>query len=127
MTTPDTRPANGGSWPIAAAMINFVGPLPDGTPVQDAPVSAWEDPLQQVADAGFDLVDPTDSWLRLADLTPDRLKGFTEICESVGLGIGGISTARRRSGCWKPCGRSPGPRPSSPRACRARESRSRCA
>ncbi len=95
MTTPDTRPADEGSWPIAAAMINFVGPLPDGTPVQDAPVSAWEDPLQQVADAGFDLVDPTDSWLRLADLSPDRLKGFNEICASVGLGIGGISTARR--------------------------------
>jgi sugar phosphate isomerase/epimerase len=93
--TPPERPTADGSWPIVAAMINFVGPLPDGTPVQDAPVSAWEDPLQQVADAGFDLVDPTDSWLRLADLTPDRLRGFTEVCASVGLGIGGISTARR--------------------------------
>ena len=83
------------SWPIAAAMINFVGPLPDGTPVQDAPPEAWEDPLQQVADAGFDLVDPTDSWLRLADLSPDRLTAFGELAMSVGLGIGGISTARR--------------------------------
>ena len=82
-------------WPIAAAMINFVGPLPDGTPVQDAPPSAWEDPLQQVADEGFTLVDPTDSWLRLADLTPDRLAAFSEIAKGVGLGIGGISTARR--------------------------------
>jgi sugar phosphate isomerase/epimerase len=94
VTSPQQTPADG-SWPIVAAMINFVGPLPDGTPVQDAPVEAWADPLQQVADAGFDLVDPTDSWLRLADLTPDRLRGFTEICASVGLGIGGISTARR--------------------------------
>jgi sugar phosphate isomerase/epimerase len=87
--------AAAGSWPIAAAMINFVGPLPDGTAVQDAPVEAWADPLQQVADAGFDLVDPTDSWLRLADLSPERLKGFADLCASIGLGIGGISTARR--------------------------------
>ncbi|HEX8509619.1 MAG TPA: sugar phosphate isomerase/epimerase family protein [Propionibacteriaceae bacterium] len=82
-------------WPIAAAMINFVGPLPDGTPVQDAPPEAWLDPLQQVADEGFTLVDPTDSWLRLADLSPDRLAAFGELLMSVGLGIGGISTARR--------------------------------
>ena len=94
MTTTNPTPADG-SWPIAAAMINFVGPLPDGTAVQDAPVEAWADPLQQVADAGFDLVDPTDSWLRLADLSPERLQGFTDLCASVGLGIGGISTARR--------------------------------
>jgi sugar phosphate isomerase/epimerase len=94
MTT-EAPAATSSSWPIAAAMINFVGPLPDGTPVQDAPPEAWEDPLQQVADAGFELVDPTDSWLRLADLSPDRLAAFGEIAMSVGLGIGGISTARR--------------------------------
>lgn len=82
-------------WPIAAAMINFVGPLPDGTPVQDAPPSAWEGPLRQVADEGFALVDPTDSWLRLADLPPDRLTAFAELLDDVGLEIGGISTARR--------------------------------
>jgi sugar phosphate isomerase/epimerase len=82
-------------WPIAAAMINFVGPLPDGTPVQDADPSAWQDPLQQVADAGFRYVDPTDSWLRLADLSPDRLAAYVQIMRGVGLELGGISTARR--------------------------------
>jgi sugar phosphate isomerase/epimerase len=93
LTTQETPAPS--SWPIAAAMINFAGPLPDGTLVQDAPPEAWQDPLQQVADVGFDLVDPTDSWLRLADLTPERLTAFVDIMHGVGLELGGISTARR--------------------------------
>ena len=101
MTTPDSNPSasagerSAGSWPIAAAMINFVGPLPDGTAVQDAPESVWEDHLQQVADAGFELVDPTDSWMRLADLSPDRQSAFDDVLDRVGLKLGGISTARK--------------------------------
>jgi len=95
LTDPEPAVAQPRDWPIAAAMINFAGPLADGTPVQDAPPEAWEDPLRQVADAGFTLVDPTDSWLRLADLPPDRLSAFTDVLRGVGLDIGGISTARR--------------------------------
>ena len=91
MPDPDRSP----SWPIAAAMINFPGTLPDGTLVQDQPVEAWRDTLQQVADEGFELVDPTDSWLRVADLSPERRTEFSQLLTEVGLGVGGISTARR--------------------------------
>lgn len=95
MSNPDAAAATQRTWPIAAAMINFPGVLADGTTVQDQPVEAWRDTLQQVADEGFELLDPTDSWLRVADLSPERLAGFSDLVASVGLRLGGISTARR--------------------------------
>lgn len=82
-------------WPIAAAMINFPGVLPDGSSVQDQPVATWRDTLQQVADAGFDYLDPTDSWVRVADLEEPQLREFEQLLTEVGLTLGGISTARR--------------------------------
>lgn len=86
--TPDT-------WPIAAAMIPFPGRLPDGRLVQDADPQVWADSLTDVADAGFDCVDPTDSWLRVADLDPGRRAEFVAICRDLGLAIPAISTSRR--------------------------------
>ncbi len=82
-------------WPIAAAMINFPGTLPDGSAVHDQPVETWLDTLQQVADAGFDYLDPTDSWIRVADLDEARQTEFQQLLSEVGLTLGGISTARR--------------------------------
>lgn len=76
-------------------MINFPGVLRDGTVVHDQPVASWEDTLQQVADAGFTLLDPTDSWIRVADLDDKRLAEFEQLVDHVGLRLGGISTARR--------------------------------
>jgi sugar phosphate isomerase/epimerase len=81
-------------WPIAAAMINFPAVLPDGSAVQDQPGS-WPDALQQVADAGFDYLDPSDSWLRVADLSAEHREEFRQLLAHLGLRIGGISTARR--------------------------------
>ncbi|MET1006868.1 MAG: sugar phosphate isomerase/epimerase family protein [Propionibacteriaceae bacterium] len=95
MTNPDTAVPAQHDWPIAAAMINFPGVLPDGTVVQDQPVETWQDTLQQVADTGFTHLDPTDSWVRIADLSPDRLTEFSQLLDEVGLVLGGISTARR--------------------------------
>ena len=83
------------NWPIAAAMIPFPGRLPDGRLVQDAPPDVWAIPLTDVADAGFDAVDPTDSWLRVADLTPARRAEFIAICKGLGLSVPAISTSRR--------------------------------
>jgi sugar phosphate isomerase/epimerase len=95
LTNPDTAVPARQDWPIAAAMINFPGVLPDGTVVQDLPVASWEDTLQQVSDEGFDYLDPTDSWVRIADLSPDRLAEFQQLLDKVELKVGGISTARR--------------------------------
>lgn len=84
-----------GDWPIAAAMIPFAGQRPDGTVLQDADPREWVRDLREVALAGFDAVDPTDSWLRIADLTPDRRAAFMSICADLGLAVPAISTARR--------------------------------
>lgn len=90
-----TRRWSAGDWPIAAAMIPFPNRLPDGRPIQDAAPEVWARDLAQVADAGFDAVDPTDSWLRLADLDAARRAAFVAICKDLGLAIPAISTARR--------------------------------
>ena len=83
------------TWPIAAAMIPFPGRLPDGSLVQDADPAVWAESLTDVADAGFDCVDPTDSWLRVADLDPVRRRDFVAICRDLGLSVPAISTSRR--------------------------------
>lgn len=83
------------SWPIAAAMIPFPNTLADGRLVQDMPASHWEETLCEVADAGFTELDPTDSWLRIADLEASRLDEFLAVTRSLGLSIPAISTSRR--------------------------------
>lgn len=84
-----------GEWPIAAAMINFPGTRADGSSVQDDPAERWADTVGQVADAGFAHLDPTDSWLRLADLEPSRLDEFVGVLAEAGLGMVSLSTSRR--------------------------------
>ena len=86
---------NRDNWPIAAAMINFPGILPDGSLVQEQSVDQWAEALQQVVDAGFTELDPTDSWLRVADLPKSRLREFQFLVKSLGLTVPAISTSRR--------------------------------
>jgi sugar phosphate isomerase/epimerase len=86
---------NRDNWPIAAAMIQFPNRLPDGSSVQDQPAEAWAKTLSDVADAGFTELDPTDSWIRLADLERSRLDEFLAVCRSLDLTIPAISTSRR--------------------------------
>ena len=76
------------TWPIAAAMLPF-------SSQQDADPTAWAASLAQVARAGFRFVDPTDSWLRVADLDPVGLTAFQEVVADAGLVVPAISTARR--------------------------------
>lgn len=83
------------TWPIAAAMLQFSGTLPDGTSTQDQPAEGWAAALEQVVDAGFDAVDPYDSWLRLADLPPERLEEFTGVLRDLGLSVPAVSVSRR--------------------------------
>ena len=84
---------NRDNWPIAAAMINFPGVLPDGSLVQEQSVDQWAQALMQVVDAGFTELDPTDSWLRVADLSPSRLREFQFLVKSLGLTVPAISTS----------------------------------
>lgn len=83
------------TWPIAVAMIPYPNVLPDGRSVQDQSAEEWAETLMDVVDAGFTELDPTDSWLRLADLSAERLDTFMGVAGSLGLTIPAISTSRR--------------------------------
>jgi sugar phosphate isomerase/epimerase len=89
-----TAPFNRETWPIAVAMIPYPNILPDGRSVQGQTAEEWAATLADVVDAGFTDLDASDSWLRLADLTPSRLAEFTDLIASLGLRIPGISTMR---------------------------------
>ncbi|MBB6305203.1 sugar phosphate isomerase/epimerase family protein [Rhizobium leucaenae] len=83
------------SWPIAAAMIQYPNTLPDGSSVQDQSDEQWAATLGDIVGVGFTELDPTDSWLRLADLSPSRLDSFRRVCRELGLSIPALSTSRR--------------------------------
>lgn len=76
-------------------MIQYPNRLPDGSSVQDQPAEAWARTLADVVDAGFTELDPTDSWIRLADLDRSRRDEFLAVCRSLELTIPAISTSRR--------------------------------
>ncbi|MFO7244061.1 MAG: sugar phosphate isomerase/epimerase family protein [Actinomycetes bacterium] len=79
------------TWPIAASVLNF----PPGTPDLDS----WHDDalavLTEVAEAGFTLVDLTDSWVRPGDLTPGQLDALESAAQQAGIGLASVSAIRR--------------------------------
>ena len=83
------------TWPIAAAMLQYPSTLPDGSSTLDQDAQGWAASLREVAGAGFDHVDPYDSWLSLADLSPERLEEFRAVLADVGLAVPALSIARR--------------------------------
>ncbi len=83
------------TWPIGAALLQFPSTARDGVRYQDAPVARWSAVLREVALAGFDHVDLTDSWLRPGDLSFDRRDDLARVVKEHGLGITAISTVRR--------------------------------
>ncbi|HEY0790440.1 MAG TPA: sugar phosphate isomerase/epimerase family protein [Chthoniobacterales bacterium] len=83
------------NWPIAAAMLQFSATTRKGQSVQDQDAEEWAATLEEVTDAGFTHFDPTDSWLRVADLSETRREEFVKATKQAGLSIPAISTARR--------------------------------
>ncbi|MFJ6651357.1 sugar phosphate isomerase/epimerase family protein [Microbacterium sp. NPDC091313] len=82
-------------WPIAAAALPFPGVRADGSSVTDAAPEVWAESLLEVSDAGFDLLDVTDSWLRLADLDAGRREDFAAVCRDTGVTAVSLSAIRR--------------------------------
>jgi sugar phosphate isomerase/epimerase len=90
-----TAPYTAETWPIAAAMLPFGSVDSHGGPIHDADPREWARHLRVVAGSGFTEVDPTDTWVRVADLEPERLADFKGVLADVGLTIPAISTSRR--------------------------------
>ena len=82
-------------WPIAAALLQSPGTRADGSSVQDADAGAWLETLAEVSRVGFDHLDLTDSWLRIADLSPARLLEFELAVATAGLSVPSLSITRR--------------------------------
>jgi len=83
------------TWPIACAMLVLGGKDSHGGPIHDASTEEWGKHLRQVKDLGFTEIDPTDTWVRVADLEPTRLKEFQSLLADFELTIPAISTSRR--------------------------------
>ena len=83
------------NWPIAAAMLPFGSTDSHGGPIHDAEPEEWAKHLRLVKRIGFTEVDPTDTWVRVGDLSPERLAEFKSVLGDLGLTIPAISTSRR--------------------------------
>jgi sugar phosphate isomerase/epimerase len=90
-----TAPYTAENWPIAAAMLPFGSVDSHGGPIHDAEPEEWAKHLNLVERSGFTEVDPTDTWVRVGDLTPERLTEFQSVLKDAGLTIPAISTSRR--------------------------------
>jgi sugar phosphate isomerase/epimerase len=76
-------------------MLPFGSVDSHGGPIHDAEPEEWAKHLNLVARSGFTEVDPTDTWVRVGDLTPERLNEFQSVLKDAGLTIPAISTSRR--------------------------------
>ena len=83
------------TWPIAAAMLPFGSVDSRGGPIHEADPEEWAKHLRLVRRLGFTEFDPTDTWVRVGDLSPERLADFKSVLADTGLTIPAISTSRR--------------------------------
>ena len=90
-----SAPYSAEDWPIAAAMLPFGNKDSHGGAIHDAEPEEWAKHLRLVRHIGFTEVDPTDTWVRVGDLSPERLADFKSVLSDVGLTIPAISTSRR--------------------------------
>lgn len=81
-------------WPIAAAALPFAGRTADGRTIAQAGPDEWSRTLTEIADAGFDRVDLTDSWLRVADLDESGLRDLSDVAVEAGVVPTSISAIR---------------------------------
>lgn len=82
------------NWPIGANMLGFGNRASDGTPLLEAPSTAWAEHLRQVRDLGVTHIDPTDAWLPLAKLSDERVEEFRRVLDGEGLALSSISMTR---------------------------------
>lgn len=81
-------------WPIAAALLQFPAVGASG-PIQDADPEEWTRVFSEVRDAGFAHVDLTDSWVRVGDLSEQRLAAFAGALQAAKIAAPSVSAIRR--------------------------------
>lgn len=83
------------NWPIACPMLLFGGTDSKGGPIQDADPEEWNWQMREVSMMGFTEMDPLDVWVRVGDLSPERLSVFKEVMAAHNLTVPAISTSRK--------------------------------
>lgn len=104
VTTPATRPVplrtqshdptTADAWPIAAGTLPFPAVSPRG-PVRELGAPEWGRTFAEIATAGFDHVELTDTWLRPAELTGPELDALGAAARDAGLRIPAVGLIRR--------------------------------
>jgi sugar phosphate isomerase/epimerase len=83
------------NWPIAAGMLQFPATRADGKSVQLLGAPEWARAFDEVADAGFDNVEITDTWLRAGDLNAQELSELAATAAHYGLSVPAVALIRR--------------------------------
>lgn len=82
-------------WPIAASLLPLDPAHPQGLGRSDELDERWLEDLRSVADAGFDAVDLTDSWIRYGDLAPGHVAGLRDALVAAEVAPLSMSVIRR--------------------------------
>ncbi|MCL3859822.1 sugar phosphate isomerase/epimerase [Actinotalea sp. K2] len=95
MTSLPSHPYTSTTWPVGAALLQFPGTDPSGRSLTDGGPEQWRPALREVALAGFEHVDLTDSWVRPGDLPPATLRALSATAGDLGLAFSAIAVTRK--------------------------------
>jgi sugar phosphate isomerase/epimerase len=87
-------PLTAHTWPIAAALLPFV-PERLGASSPDEERGRWARTFREVAEAGFEHVDLTDTWLPFGDLDRRQTSEMASTLSEAGLSAPSMSVIRR--------------------------------
>ncbi|WP_051342365.1 sugar phosphate isomerase/epimerase family protein [Pseudonocardia spinosispora] len=105
LTTPNTAPAvrqvqshdrtelDALSWPVATGTLNFPAVTSLG-PVRELGQPEWARTFTEIAHAGFDHVEITDTWLRPGELTALELDALARSARDAGLRVAAVALIR---------------------------------
>ncbi|WP_053202513.1 sugar phosphate isomerase/epimerase family protein [Jiangella muralis] len=83
-----------GTWPIAAGTLPFPAVDRRGRPARSGGRAEWAARLGELAAAGFDHVEITDTWLRAGDLDDAELADLAAACRENDLTVAAVALIR---------------------------------
>lgn len=83
------------NWPIASGTLSFPAQRPNGALVQLLGSQEWSRTFSEIVRSGFDLVEVTDTWLRVGDLDPAALTDLRRVADDNNLSIVAVALIRR--------------------------------
>ncbi len=83
------------TWPIAAALLPFTPELLAGHEADAETQRRWDRVFQTVADAGFDAIDLTDTWVPFGDLSAAQRATMRELIDANALRAASLSVIRK--------------------------------